>query len=854
MKNNRKSLQTHFFGKQKTVRTVSVLLCLLLLLAALFSLASCAVTSQTYSFENGNTKKINGWKKYNYRAEYESENRTSFTIEQDGYSGHALKIESSDVNDARVYRKIRVSPGSVYEIRVMIKTVNVTGGAGANISGYNCSGVSVGEFGTTDGWVTRTVYLTTGEKQKSVQLSLGLGGYGAESSGTVYFDELTVKKVDAVPEGAETLSLTDRSSQQESNDVSVWFKLIFTVVMTGGILYCFGICLRDDRNRAAVQSLSLSRTVGRLDKKDAVIMIVMTVVCAAFSFSNLGSFEGTPNRYWKAYAGGEYVDVALKEESAVTRVAFFTGISSGKGSYEIQYMDEGGNYVTAATIRDSDVDFYKWQTKNVNFTSKYIRVYAAEGGLWLNEVGFYTGDEETGFVQADVDPNAIATGYIETGDAEEDAVRAADAEEARKLFDEQDDVRSRKTYMDSTYFDEIYFPRTAYEQIHGLSIYERTHPPLGKVFMQLGILAFGMNTFGWRFSGTLFGVAMVPLLYAFGRKVFKKRLWAFMTAFLMMFDFMRLAQTRLATIDSYSCFFAIAMYYCMYDYFVVKSYDLELKRSLKPLLFCGLMFGLGASSKWTCVYTGAGLAILFFIAKIAEYVNCRDGYAGKGLTVKKWVWGNLLPTCGACLLFFVVIPGVIYVCSYIPYMASNPDKSLLEIVLDNQVYMYSYHSGLTAPHAYGSKWYTWPWMTKPIWYYLDTGIKGYRSTIVSMGNPLVWWIGLPCVLLGGYFAWRNRDKRMSMFIIAYILQYAPWILINRVCFIYHYFTAMPFTIFLIVYVFKELTEKKIIPKWSVYVYMGLVLLLFILFYPVLTGLPVKDAYVQSLRWFSSWSF
>lgn len=36
------------------------------------------------------------------------------------------------------------------------------------------------------------------------------------------------------------------------------------------------------------------------------------------------------------------------------------------------------------------------------------------------------------------------------------------------------------SYYNGTYFDEIYHARTAYEMREGMSIYEWTHPPLGK--------------------------------------------------------------------------------------------------------------------------------------------------------------------------------------------------------------------------------------------------------------------------------------------------------------------------------------------------------------------------------------
>jgi predicted membrane-bound dolichyl-phosphate-mannose-protein mannosyltransferase len=44
--------------------------------------------------------------------------------------------------------------------------------------------------------------------------------------------------------------------------------------------------------------------------------------------------------------------------------------------------------------------------------------------------------------------------------------------------------------MNSSYFDEIYHPRTAYENIHRMEPYETTHPPLGKAIMTIGIFLF----------------------------------------------------------------------------------------------------------------------------------------------------------------------------------------------------------------------------------------------------------------------------------------------------------------------------------------------------------------------------
>lgn len=52
---------------------------------------------------------------------------------------------------------------------------------------------------------------------------------------------------------------------------------------------------------------------------------------------------------------------------------------------------------------------------------------------------------------------------------------------AAALVDEQDCVPEYPSYMTGMYFDELYHARTAYEHLHNLSVYEVSHPPLGKI-------------------------------------------------------------------------------------------------------------------------------------------------------------------------------------------------------------------------------------------------------------------------------------------------------------------------------------------------------------------------------------
>lgn len=808
-------------------------------------------------FESGSGASIDGWSQYNYKKDYEGNTDcTQITLAKMDFSGQCVRIASQDQNDARIYQKIQVQPESNYCVKFDTLYENIDAdvpeaerGAGLNVSVKDGLERSGSLYGSVSEWQTVTVYFKTVSDQESVELTIGIGGYGAESSGTAYIDNVRIEKVDSVPEGEVAFSAAVSSSDsQAAPGASIWLKLLFLLLAGGVIAFVIVVSLKADKENAAKNN-PLSQKNPLLNKKDFIILIVLVVVCSAMSFYKLGNAYAASS-YWKASEAGEYVIVEFDQPETVARTVYSNNIPTNNNavSYTVYYETEDGSGEYKSIFSIKAGAFFEWEHVDSSFTTRRVKIVSTRSGLGINEMGFFRKNDSGEYEKLNV--TVAETSYNK---------ELNESHNPAMLFDEQDTVEPYSSYMSSTYFDEIYFPRTAYEHIHGYPVYEITHPPMGKILMSIGIRIFGMNPFGWRFMGTLFGVALVPLMYLLGLKLFKKRIYAFAAAFLMMFDFMRLAQTRLATIDSYSAFFILCMYYFMYDYFTQKSYEKKpFWKSLLPLLFCGIMFGLGASTKWVCLYAGVGLAFLFFLAKYLEADDIASGRALPANKEKSWFTHNFIPTCCACVVFFIVIPAAIYILSYIPYMAPSPDKSLIDIVLDNQTYMFNYHSGLTEGHPYGSAWYTWPINMRPIYYYSGSNAnlaEGMSTSIVSMGNPLIWWTGLACIFPAAFYAWKKRDKGILVAFVGYAAQFFPWILVTRVVFIYHYFTAVPFMIFMIVYVIKNLIEDGVISRRVLWIYLALVLVLFIMFYPVLTGREVSRSYIDNfLRWFSTWSF
>jgi dolichyl-phosphate-mannose--protein O-mannosyl transferase/Gpi18-like mannosyltransferase len=233
---------------------------------------------------------------------------------------------------------------------------------------------------------------------------------------------------------------------------------------------------------------------------------------------------------------------------------------------------------------------------------------------------------------------------------------------------------------------------------------------------------------------------------------------------------------------------------------------------------------------------------------------------------------------------------------------------------DNQSAMYRYHSQLVDNHAFRSAWYQWPLMIKPMWFYKADYLEpGTMGSIATFGNPAVWWPGAAALVWLAVRLFKSRRFRLpEAFMLAGMLtEFLPWVLVSRTMFIYHYFASVPFFTIAIVLYIREWEQRRgpadrnaqlqvviffaaavfvgifaVFVKFTsillplvlafillillamylrqvplelyrrdlTHVYLAVVLALFILFYPTLSGLPVPSWYGALLKWMPTWWF
>ena len=97
-----------------------------------------------------------------------------------------------------------------------------------------------------------------------------------------------------------------------------------------------------------------------------------------------------------------------------------------------------------------------------------------------------------------------------------------------------------------------------------------------------------------------------------------------------------------------------------------------------------------------------------------------------------------------------------------------------------------------------------------------------------------------------------HTKGLPFLAVAGLCQFVPWLLVSRELFLYHYFTVLPFLILGVGYLLRYVYENWRYGKAAVWTFVGAVVLLFLFFYPSITGIPVSYSWLKAQQWLSTW--
>jgi len=555
-----------------------------------------------------------------------------------------------------------------------------------------------------------------------------------------------------------------------------------------------------------------------VNKQDLLTIVVLSIVFFTIATWNLGLTQ-VPLTTWQANQNTSfYIDLGKVEN--VNTVYFLVK----EGSAKVQvYTGAPGNWEHEMDLNITyPWSYYSWSKIALASDTQYVRFNFTQASVEIAEIALLNSDNQK---------LAITTIASEN---------ASDAN-LSNLIDEQDLVQVPPTYMSETYFDEIYYVRTAEQYLRLQQPYEWTHPPLGKIIIAAGSTIFGYNPFGWRIMGVIFATLMIPLIYFLGKKLFGTWIGAFSSAFLLMFDFMVFTMGRMATVDTYVVFFSLASQLCFFIYLKNVLQD-GWKTSVLPLFLAVLFFALGFSTKWVVLYGFAGQLAILAVLRLKEVLKLKEKLSAR--------INAFIDRPFYLLLLFLLVAIFVYFLTFIPDMLAG--RSLIG-VFQLQDSMFAYHSTLTATHSFSSPWWSWPLILRPVWLFSSYLPNSMASTIAAMGNPAVWWVGFAFVILAVEEAVRRKNLPCLFITTMFFFQWLPYVLISRITFIYHYFVNVPILCLATAYFLNTYWSKKW-GKIAVLAYFAVVVAFFVLFYPVISGVPASETAINGLRWLGSWGF
>jgi len=428
-------------------------------------------------------------------------------------------------------------------------------------------------------------------------------------------------------------------------------------------------------------------------------------------------------------------------------------------------------------------------------------------------------------------------------------------------------------HPNSAVFDEVHFGKfiSAY---FTHEYYFDIHPPLGKLvlaawgwlwdfrpgfsFANIGEVYPDNLYMALRFLPMLAGALLPLVIFGVARQLKLSRAAATLAGILVALDNALLVQSRLILLDSFLLLFGFGALWCYLRSRSLLERAVHFRRQAFFLVCAGLLGGAAMSIKWT----GITFLALMIILEIVRLWSARRAPAGRyglqafsGLVIVPALFYLAVFAMHFSLLTRAGAGDAFMSTRFQSTLTGNryaDDSSLspigpFEKTVELNTEMYRSNQRLTATHPYSSKWYTWPFMVRPIFYWVHDNARIYL-----LGNPLVWWGSTVAVLVmfltlafSGVRlpAQAGAMSRTPLIMTGgWLMNIIPFIGISRVMFLYHYFTALIWAILMLAYH----TRKAVIGISLA------ALVLFIFFAPLSYGLPLTDSSYNTRVWFSSW--
>ncbi len=423
------------------------------------------------------------------------------------------------------------------------------------------------------------------------------------------------------------------------------------------------------------------------------------------------------------------------------------------------------------------------------------------------------------------------------------------------------------SYPSQVVFDEVHFGKFVAGYFTGQYFFD-IHPPLGKLmiagfaklasinpvfdFAQIGENLPTKTLLTLRFLPAFFGAIFVLAFSWMAWIIGQDKKTAILAGFLILLDNAFLAQSKFILVDIFMLFFEVLTLCFFFLYQRQKSFS---AKWLGYLFLTAIFLGLTISIKWTGLATigiiGLILTAKIFSKKLTDYLNSEQRQPEQ-VPRSRATTLSLSPHRGDAALYsrlarvgawkktiqgligFLVILLIGFLVYIIPFYThfkllpnSGSGNAFMSQAFQQElkygrenIYqplnfwqkfselnktMLSANAGLTTEHPFGSRWYSWPLNSKPVYYWNQETIDGFpdwKAKIYFSGNPALWWLagfGVIFTLLAAFTKKGQRHLKPIGYIllIGYFANLLPFIFIKRVAFLYHYLPSLIYAVLIL---------------------------------------------------------
>lgn len=426
-----------------------------------------------------------------------------------------------------------------------------------------------------------------------------------------------------------------------------------------------------------------------------------------------------------------------------------------------------------------------------------------------------------------------------------------------------------------TVFDEVYFKAFAAHYLDGHYFFD-IHPPLMKLILAGWAKLWHLDATALlttpalqlRLIPALAGALLVPLIWLILRRLGANRQFSFLGAFMVLADGALLVESRFILTDSLLLACGLTALYA----FLVARESVGLRRWWW-LLGSVAAAGAALSIKWTGL-TALAVIGLWWLWDHRQNLTTNRQLARAFQELALFVIVPITMYLGSFWLHFKLLPasgeGDAFMSQTFQstladstYYDPGAHMSFMGKVTELNLTMYRANRDLTATHPYGSRWYTWPFLERPIYYWQGSADSlGKQGNIYLLGNPIVWWgvvIGIIAILShllisNPKFTPKLRES-LTMLCIGYFLNLLPFIGVPRVMFLYHYFFSFIYSIIIVMLLASYFLDNPGKPfKFRILLAISCLAIAgsFIFFSPLYYGTPLTNDQLQARMWLPSW--